>query len=152
MALNQARKKQVTMNYMPLSPSRHLFVGILLIAAIGAVFGQSPTSVFVKNVDLSAEIAGAWQFDLGERSGMKILKINQTGSVGIGTFHNAPVIVNVFGNLVKFKCDMRIDGGKKVRYMFKGEVIDEEIIGKMTIYSYKERSFETRELVVKKVI
>lgn len=107
---------------------------------------QKPAPVFANNIVSNVEIAGAWEFDLGDQSGKRILNINQKGSIAIGTFNQAPVIVNVVGNLVKFKCDERKKNGEKVRYMFKGEASGDQIIGKMSIYSYSAKTFESTEL------
>ena len=108
---------------------------------------QDPSAVFVKNIVSNIQIAGAWEFDLGDQTGKRILKINQTGSVAIGTFNQAPVIVNVVGNSIKFKCEERTKNGGKVRYIFKGKASDDQITGQMSIYSYSKKTFETTDLV-----
>lgn len=135
------------MNYMLLSHYKIKILVCFSFLLLPNLEAQKPAVVFAKNIVSTVEIAGAWEFDLGEQSGKRILNINQKGSVAIGTFHQAPVIVNVVGSSVKFKCDERKKNGEKVRYIFKGEASGDQISGKMSIYSYRTKTFESTELI-----
>jgi len=120
-----------------------ILIAFWLSSGLIVLSAQAPRAILVSNHHIG-EIDGTWQFELA--SGNTILEVSQSGTIAIGTFDDAPVIVNIAGDQVKFKCEKKDAKGYKTTYFFRGKLVNKSLSGKMTIYSKKDKSFNYLDL------
>ena len=99
---------------------------------------------------LPEPLEGRWVIS-GIGSEAMYMDLKQTGRVAIGTLEDAPVIVNITDEQFRFKCDRKDEKGRRVRYMFEGQITEPGLSGKALIHRRGEGTLKETEWSARKV-